>query len=184
MQKDPYRVLQVASHAEPEVIEGAYRRLARKYHPDASSSFDAQTRMKDINWAYEILKDPQKREDYDKSRQPSQSSVDSHPTPPHTPRPPMGSTVDYRTRTPSTATSSQASVCQNCLTPGSTRYVEFCQNIGMLIMRSHRHIKGNLCKTCINDFFYEFTGKTMVLGWWGVISFILTPFILLNNFIR
>jgi len=70
MGDDPYVILQVARHAEPEVIEAAYRRLARKYHPDVDSSPEANTRMQKINWAYEILKDPVKRAAYDrKSKQ-------------------------------------------------------------------------------------------------------------------
>jgi hypothetical protein len=70
MGDDPYVILQVARHAEPEVIEAAYRRLARKYHPDVDSSPDANARMQKINWAYEILKDPVKRASYDrKSKQ-------------------------------------------------------------------------------------------------------------------
>ena len=48
-------------------------------------------------------------------------------------------------------------------------------------MRFHKSIKGNLCKDCINEHFWPFTGITLVLGWWGLISFIVTPFMLLNN---
>jgi hypothetical protein len=66
--RDAYEVLQVSPNAEPEVIDAAYRRLARKYHPDTSSRPDAHTHMQEINWAYEILKDPIKRSRYDASR--------------------------------------------------------------------------------------------------------------------
>ena len=66
MAKDPYRIIQVAHHAEPEVIEAAYKRLARKYHPDLSSSADATAHMQDLNWAYQILIDPAKRARYDR----------------------------------------------------------------------------------------------------------------------
>jgi DnaJ-domain-containing protein 1 len=45
LQRDPYRTLQVAEDAEPEVIEAAYRGLARKYHPDTSTSSDSERRM-------------------------------------------------------------------------------------------------------------------------------------------
>lgn len=65
---DPYEVLQVSPNAEPEVVEAAYRRLARKYHPDVNSSPDATKRMQIINWAYEILRDPDARREYDKFR--------------------------------------------------------------------------------------------------------------------
>ena len=64
--KDPYFVLQVSHHAEPEVIEAAYKRLAKKYHPDYNKSTEAQERIKELNWAYEILGNKERREEYDK----------------------------------------------------------------------------------------------------------------------
>lgn len=75
-------------------------------------------------------------------------------------------------------------VCQNCGVEAPTKYVEFYQNIGALIMRFSKSIKGNLCKNCINEYFWSYTGITAILGWWGIISFIVTPFILLNNIVR
>lgn len=62
---DYYRILQVHLLAEPEVIESAYKRLAKKYHPDVSSARDAAARMKQINEAYEVLKDPDRRRAFD-----------------------------------------------------------------------------------------------------------------------
>jgi hypothetical protein len=60
-----YQILQVDQAAEQEVVEAAYRRLARIYHPDINASYDATERMKRINGAYEILRDPGKRANYD-----------------------------------------------------------------------------------------------------------------------
>lgn len=60
---DFYEVLQVSPHADPEVIEGAYKRLAKKHHPDLSGDSE---KMKLINEAYAILRDPGKRAAYDK----------------------------------------------------------------------------------------------------------------------
>jgi DnaJ-class molecular chaperone len=62
---DPYESLQVSHRAEPEVIAAAYRSLARKYHPDKNDSPASNKRMQEINAAYEILKDPVKRREYD-----------------------------------------------------------------------------------------------------------------------
>lgn len=62
---DYYAVLQVDPHAEPEVIQVAYRRLAAKYHPDVDPSPGALERMKLLNAAYEVLSDPEKRKAYD-----------------------------------------------------------------------------------------------------------------------
>jgi len=65
---DPYKVLQVDSEAEVEVIEAAYRRLARKYHPDVSPDPESQARMVRINQAWELLRDPIKRAAVDRAR--------------------------------------------------------------------------------------------------------------------
>ncbi len=64
-----YRILQIDPAAEQEVIEGAYRRLAGKYHPDKNSSPDATRRMQEINEAYEVLHDPFKRAAYNRKLQ-------------------------------------------------------------------------------------------------------------------
>jgi hypothetical protein len=66
MSDDPYEVLQVSPNAEPEVIDVAYRRLARKYHPDVDPDPAATSRMQRINWAYEILRNPITRASYDR----------------------------------------------------------------------------------------------------------------------
>jgi len=63
--KDYYKNLGLARGASDEDIKKAYRRLARKYHPDVSKEKDAEERFKEIAEAYETLKDPQKRAAYD-----------------------------------------------------------------------------------------------------------------------
>lgn len=70
MQSDPdyYEILQVHPDAEWEVIEAAYRRLARKYHPDVNKEAGAQQRMRELNAAFEVLGNPILREDYDRRR--------------------------------------------------------------------------------------------------------------------
>ncbi|MBO6849253.1 MAG: DnaJ domain-containing protein [Marinobacter sp.] len=66
--KDYYAVLGVSESASPEDIKKAYRKLARKYHPDVSKEDDADTKFKDLGEAYEVLKDPEKRAEYDELR--------------------------------------------------------------------------------------------------------------------
>jgi uncharacterized protein YegL len=61
---DYYKILQVHLTAEPEVVKAAYERLARKYHPDVNDSPAALERMKELNEAYEILGNPEKRKRY------------------------------------------------------------------------------------------------------------------------
>jgi curved DNA-binding protein len=63
--KDYYQTMGVARDASADDIKRAYRRLARKYHPDVSKEKDAEARFKEIGEAYEVLRDPEKRAAYD-----------------------------------------------------------------------------------------------------------------------
>ena len=74
--------------------------------------------------------------------------------------------------------------CKMCGVQAPTKYVEFYQNIGFVVSRQWAKIDGNLCRRCIGAYFRSFTLTTLFLGWWGVISFFITPLILMNNVIR
>lgn len=63
--KDYYKIMGVARDASQDELKRVYRRLARKYHPDVSKESDAEARFKEVQEAYEVLKDPQKRAAYD-----------------------------------------------------------------------------------------------------------------------
>ncbi|PYM78143.1 MAG: hypothetical protein DME03_01505 [Candidatus Rokuibacteriota bacterium] len=63
--KDYYRILGVDRNADDKTIKSAYRRLARKHHPDVAKTKDATERFKEISEAYEVLSDPEKRRRYD-----------------------------------------------------------------------------------------------------------------------
>jgi curved DNA-binding protein CbpA len=67
-QPDPYKTLQVDPEADPEVIQAAYRRLARKYHPDVMPGPEAAAKMVAINRAWAILESPECRSAYDRER--------------------------------------------------------------------------------------------------------------------
>lgn len=63
--KDYYEILGILRNASQQEVKSAYRKLARKFHPDVNKSSDAQTKFKDINEAYEVLGDEAKRKRYD-----------------------------------------------------------------------------------------------------------------------
>ena len=63
--KDYYQILGVARDATADDVKKAFRKLARKYHPDVSKEPDAEARMKELNEANAVLSDPEKRAAYD-----------------------------------------------------------------------------------------------------------------------
>jgi curved DNA-binding protein len=79
--KDYYKTLGVSREASQEDIQRAYRKLARKFHPDLNKAPDAEQKFKDINEAYEVLKDPEKRKKYDQLGARWKEGQDFHPPP-------------------------------------------------------------------------------------------------------
>lgn len=63
--RDYYEVLGISKGASEDEIKKAYRKLAKKYHPDVNKEADAEAKFKEINEAYEVLSDPQKKATYD-----------------------------------------------------------------------------------------------------------------------
>src|SRR6202044_923440 len=63
--RDYYEILGVARGADADQLKRAYRKLARKYHPDVSKEKNAEERFKEVQEAYEVLRDPEKRAAYD-----------------------------------------------------------------------------------------------------------------------
>jgi curved DNA-binding protein len=79
--KDYYKVMGVARDATEAQIKQAYRKLARKYHPDVSKEKDAEARFKEVGEAYEVLKNPEKRAAYDQLGQNYKAGQDFRPPP-------------------------------------------------------------------------------------------------------
>jgi len=79
--KDYYETMGVKRDATQDQIKRAYRKLARKYHPDVSKEPNAETRFKEMGEAYEVLKDPEKRAAYDQLGANYKAGQDFHPPP-------------------------------------------------------------------------------------------------------
>ncbi len=79
--KDYYKTLGVDKNATQDEIKKAYRRLARKYHPDVSKETDAEEQFKAVGEAYEVLKDPEKRAAYDQLGSQWQAGQEFRPPP-------------------------------------------------------------------------------------------------------
>ena len=98
---DPYKVLQVDPEAEDEVIAAAYRRLARKYHPDVGSGPEAAARMIALNAAWELIGEPARRAAFDRERAVEAALVrrtagsDGGPSSTRTPPPPETVSRDW-----------------------------------------------------------------------------------------
>jgi curved DNA-binding protein len=79
--RDYYKILGVERAASADQIKTAYRRLARKYHPDVSKEPNAEARFKEMQEAYEVLRDPEKRAAYDQLGSEWKSGQSFHPPP-------------------------------------------------------------------------------------------------------
>ncbi len=71
--------------------------------------------------------------------------------------------------------------CHACMQFGQVKKVTFRKNVGMVFVRRYSKLEGELCGRCIEKYFWSFTATTLFLGWWGVISFPVSPFILIAN---
>jgi curved DNA-binding protein len=79
--RDYYEILGVQRTASQADIQRAYRKLARKHHPDVSKASDAEEKFKEINEAHEVLKDPEKRQKYDQLGPDWQAGQEFRPPP-------------------------------------------------------------------------------------------------------
>jgi curved DNA-binding protein len=80
--KDYYDILGVADAASAAEIKTSYRKLARKYHPDVNKAKDSEDKFKELGEAYEVLKDPEKRAEYDQLRKLGAAGADGNFQPP------------------------------------------------------------------------------------------------------
>ncbi len=71
--------------------------------------------------------------------------------------------------------------CQACGGARPTAHVSFHRNVGMLLLRRTYKLEGNLCKPCVRKHFSQFMMKNLLFGWWGTISFFITPIHAIQN---
>lgn len=115
--RNPFDILQVSRDAEQEVIEAAYKGLAKKYHPDTGSAADEE-RMKEINWAYEALEDKAERSHWrNKSKKLDQEKETGFTSPPRPSAEKETKTRSSSTPPPSTPSSAEKKVGSR-FTPG------------------------------------------------------------------
>ena len=109
---DPYKTLQVDPEAEDEVVQAAYRRLARKYHPDLAETPEAAARMAAINAAWEMIGEPAARSAYDRAKTVERTAAAANPAPP------TSATAAPRPATPATAPTAPPEVVSRDWTSG------------------------------------------------------------------
>ncbi|MEI8051710.1 MAG: J domain-containing protein [Actinomycetes bacterium] len=146
-----YVTLGLEAAATTEQIKARYRELVLRYHPDRNPGADhgaLSQKMTAIAIAYEVLSDPVQRAAYDQSLfRPS-----PQPRQPPTPRPPPGH------------------VCMIC---GQEPVADVIlrSEVGMIFVRQRSQIAGPFCRHCGIAMFRVVQNRTMITGWWGIISF-------------
>ena len=74
--------------------------------------------------------------------------------------------------------------CQVCKGPGPVAPATFRQNVGALVMRFEKRVKGNMCRRCMSQKFWSFTLTTAAIGWLGMISLFVAPIYVVMNIVE
>lgn len=156
-----YELLGVEPDADAEEIRRAWLACAKRFHPDAHPQAPPEVRerlsqkMAEVNRAYEVLSDPLARAAYDRSLA----------------RPAAGSEAGWGAGAPPSPYRDPGP--DECWVCGSAPAVDvrFRQESGRLVWRVRRWIDGPFCRTCGTAVFRAMTNRTLVTGWWGLISF-------------
>jgi curved DNA-binding protein CbpA len=158
--KDPYVILGIPPTATASQVKQAYRRLAREYHPDLNKDLRAIERMKDINWANDILSDAQERSLYDLWRNssvrvvyyPGSNNPPSNATPPRSSNPP---TNQPPSNPPPRTTYSTSREAQGCTTTIAFIIIVVLMNMTRMIkpvsQPSFNYSMGSATLTALED---------------------------------
>jgi hypothetical protein len=184
--KSFYKILEVDTEASPDIVEAAYRRLARRYHPDLNTSANATAQMQELNLAYATLRDPALRTKYDwqlravqeaaareaSAREASAREGTRRPEPSSPASSPDYQTVDLMARA-AAARSAAAAVgvpvaCQGCGKSDSTlRIASFPYVTSFLVFTQRREQRGVFCESCRHEQMRKAKTHTAFAGWWG-----------------
>lgn len=133
-----YDVLEVSEYASEETIRAAYRALTRKYHPDADSSYAAQSRFTAVQKAYEVLGDIGARRRYDRQRHTDRRSQARSHNPPETEQSRTSKSSQCQKNAPTEDTSRAAAseALANRLREDNARFmlVLFCTGVSILLI--------------------------------------------------
>jgi hypothetical protein len=165
-----YDVLGVAADADPEEIKRAYHRKAQLLHPDRHATAtrsvqqEAESAMKTLNQAWDTLKDPESREQYDLEHG-------------------LADDDGFATEDVPAGTTRRPAAADECELCGSApaASVVLRQETGKVIWRTRRRVEGTFCRDCGIALFRSTQNRTLVTGWWGVISFFVNMGSILGN---
>jgi hypothetical protein len=156
-----YDVLGVAADADPEDIKQSYHRKAQLLHPDRHATAadavqrEAEAAMKTVNQAWDTLKDPGRREHYDFEHGLGDQGG--------------GPAQDGRGWS-SAGRPPAEDECELCGS-GPAAPAVFRQETGKIIWRTRRRIEGTFCRDCGLSLLRSAQNRTLITGWWGLISF-------------
>ncbi len=155
-QKTYYQILQIDSGASQSVIDAAYHKLARVYHPDINQDPDTTRCMQELNEAYSVLRDPQQRAAYDQwlvvqahaASRPHASSAQSH----------------WNGAAPG-----MPIACQGCgRSDASLRFAAFPYVVSPVFMTFRRGSSGLYCEKCRRQKMANAKQTSFLLGWWSI----------------
>lgn len=165
--KNYYQILQVDPSASSEVIEAAYKRLAKIYHPDINRTPGAVKTMQELNQAYQTLNDPAQRRQYDEYLKTESAQYASRESNPYA-DPSYGQRKSYA-KDHTDQWAGFPATCQKCgKSDSSLRIASFPYVISIIFVTFRRQWGGLYCRQCRTQEMRKAKLLSMFLGWWGI----------------